>query len=278
MSEQDYYQWQHDYWAGLAADWETWAEIVAPQAAGFNRPLIEAAGIAGGSRVLDLAAGAGEPALTAAETAGPDGHVTASDYSGEMLAVAERRAKAKGLENMSFQRADMKALPFDDDHFDCVISRFGVMYTEDPAATFAEIARVLKPGGRAALMVWGPGEANTVLTVALAAANEKLGLLDDEKAAHPFIYAAKNSLTTLFNAAGFRDPAEQDLTFQPQVPGNMPFWQPIIGMNMGSAMRDMDKDALARLDAHIAEAHAPYLKDGKYHLSAHIRIGTATAA
>ena len=187
MSEQDYYQWQHDYWAELAADWEKWADIVAPQAEGFNRPLIEAAGIAGGSRVLDLAAGAGEPALTAAAAAGPGGHVTASDYSSEMLAVAERRAKAKGIRNMSFQQADMKALPFDDDQFDCVISRFGVMYTEDPAATFAEIARVLKPGGRAALMVWGPGDANTVLTVALAAANEKLGLLDEEKAAHPFI-------------------------------------------------------------------------------------------
>ena len=70
MGEQNYYDWQHNYWADLAADWEKWAEIVAPQAEGFNRPLIDAANIVAGNRVLDLACGAGEPSLTAAESVG----------------------------------------------------------------------------------------------------------------------------------------------------------------------------------------------------------------
>ena len=118
MAEQDYYDWQHRYWADLSVEWEKWSEIVAPQAEGFNRPLIDAAGISTGSKVLDLACGAGEPSLTAASVVGPEGQVTASDYSPEMVAVAERRAASKELTNMSFRQADMCDLPFEDDIFD----------------------------------------------------------------------------------------------------------------------------------------------------------------
>ncbi len=275
MGEQSYFDWQHNYWADLAADWEKWAEIVAPQAEGFNRPLIDAANIAAGNKVLDLACGAGEPSLTAAETVGSNGHVTASDYSTEMLAVVERRAKAKDLANMSFQQADMQALPFDDNSFDQVISRFGFMYSEAPGKTASEILRVLRPGGHVALMVWGPMENNTVLSVALDAANAQLNLLDEEAAAHPAAYAAQGSLTRIFEAAGFSDASETDLKFEPSIPAGIRFWQPIVGMNLGSAMRDMSKEELSALDEKIAEAHAPYLSEGKYRLSAHIRVLSA---
>jgi len=274
----DYYDWQHGYWADHAAEWEKWAEIVAPQAEGFNRPLIDAASIGPGGRVLDLACGAGEPALTAAETVGTDGHVTASDYSTEMLAVAERRAEAKGLDNMSFRQADMRALPFADGSFDHVISRFGFMYTEEPETTAAEILRVLAPGGRVALMVWGPMENNTVLSVALNAANQQLDVLDEEAADHPAAFAAAGSLSSVFAAAGFLDANEQDLNFAPSIPVGMPFWQPIVGMNLGAAMRGLDKDALAAIDAKVAEAYATFIKDGKYRLAAHIRVLSARKA
>ncbi len=275
MSEQNYYNWQHNYWADHAAEWEKWAEIVSAQAEGFNRPLIDAAGVISGSKVLDLACGAGEPSLTAAQTVGPTGHVTASDYAPEMLAVAERRAQAKELNNMAFQQADMQALPFADNHFDQVISRFGFMYSEAPGKTAGEILRVLCPGGRVALMVWGLMADNTVLSIALNAANEQLKVLDQEAAAHPEVYAEAGSLKKIFDAAGFADTQETDLRFQPSVPAGIPFWQPIVGMNLGAAMRQMSEDQITALNEKIVEAHAPYLKDGKYHLSAHIRILSA---
>ena len=271
-TDNDYYDWQHAYWADNAAEWEKWAEIVAPQAEGFNRPLIDAAGIGAGGRVLDLACGAGEPALTAAAAVGAGGHVTASDYSPEMLAVAERRARTKGLGNMSFRQADMRALPFDDGAFDHVISRFGFMYTEEPETTASEILRVLLPGGRVALMVWGPMADNTVLSVALDAANAQLNVLDEAAAAHPAVFAAAGSMSSIFEAAGFADAAEKDLTFAPSIPVGVAFWQPIVGMNMGAAMRGLDNAALQALDAKVAEAYAPYIEDGKYRLAAHIRV------
>jgi SAM-dependent methyltransferase len=272
MSGQDYYDWQHGYWADHAVEWEKWAEIVAPQAAGFNRPVIEAAKIGPGNKVLDLACGAGEPALTAAGEVGDSGHVTASDYSTEMLAVAERRATAQNIANMSFQQADMRELPFEAESFDQVISRFGFMYTEAPDQTAAEIFRVLRPGGRVALMVWGPMQNNTVLSVALEAANAELNVLDADAADHPGIYGQVGSLSRIFDAAGFVETKEQDIKFEPSIPVGTPFWKPIIGMNLGSAMRGMAKEDLAKLDEAIANAHAPYLRDGKYHLQAHIRI------
>jgi len=275
MSTQDYYDWQHAYWADHAVEWEKWADIVAPQAEGFNRPLIAAAGIATGSRILDLACGAGEPALTAAAAAGSVGHVTASDYAPEMLAVARRRAEAKGLDNMSFRQADMQKLPFSDNSYDQVISRFGFMYTEAPDKTAAEIHRVLKPGGVVALMVWGAMENKTILSVALEAANRDLQVLDEHAADHPAAYAAKGSLSTLFSNAGFQEAKENDTIFEPAIPAGLPFWQPIVGMNLGTATRQMSKEELQDLDRKIEVAHAPYLVDGKYHLNAHIRILTA---
>lgn len=276
MSDQNYYDWQHDYWADHAAEWEKWAEIVSPQAEGFNRPLIKAAGISMGDRVLDLACGAGEPSLTAAEAVGANGHVTASDYSPEMLAVARRRADTKGFANMSFEQADMQDLPFDDNSFDQVISRFGFMYTETPDKTATEILRVLKPGGKVALMVWGMMEDNTVLSISLGTANEELKLLDDEAAGHPGVYAAKGSLSGIFSGAGFEQATEQDIRFEPSIPAGLPFWKPIVEMNLGAAMRNMSKDAVASLDKKIEDAHSPYLSDGKYHLKAHIRMLVAT--
>lgn len=275
MNSTDYYDWQHGYWADHAAEWEKWAERIAPQAEGFNRQLIDAAGIIEGASVLDLACGAGEPALTAAQVVGAGGHVTASDYAPEMLDVAKRRAKARNADNMSFRQADMQSLPFDDDSFDYVISRFGFMYTEAPDITAAEILRVLKPGGRVALMVWGPMENNTVLSVAINAANGELNLLDEAAVGHPAVYASEGVLSSIFSNAGYRAAAESDVKFAPAIPASIPFWQPIVGMNLGAAMRGLSKDALDRLDLKVKAAHAPYLSDDKYHLNAHVRILSA---
>lgn len=277
MSGQDYYDWQHAYWAEHALEWEAWADTVAPQAEGLNRQLLEAAGIGPGARVLDLACGAGEPSLTAAELVGPDGHVTASDYSTEMLGVARRRAESNGRTNMTFEQADMQALPFADASFDHVISRFGFMYTEAPARAAAEILRVLRPGGRVALMVWGPMANNTVLSVALDAANARLEVLDEEARRHPEVYAADGSLNAIFSGAGFAEPQEIDLRFEPSIPAGVPFWQPVVGMNFGAAMRDLGPDEREALNRHLEAAHAPYIRDGKYRMMAHVRILKAVA-
>ena len=107
------------------------------------------------SLFVDLASGPGEPAVTIARLVGPDGGVVATDLVEEMLAGARRRI-ADGVGNLEAQTADMQDLPFADGSFDRVTCRFGIMFAPEPARAFAEVRRVLRPGGKCAFMVWGP--------------------------------------------------------------------------------------------------------------------------
>jgi SAM-dependent methyltransferase len=103
-------------------------------------------------RVLDVAAGNGNATLAAARRGAK---VTSTDYVGSLLERGAERARAEGLE-VSFQVADVEALPFADASFDAVLSTFGVMFAPDHAKSAAEMARVCRPGGRIGLTNWTP--------------------------------------------------------------------------------------------------------------------------
>ncbi len=97
-----------------------------------------------GMQVLDLASGTGEPAITLASRIGPEGHVIALDLSPELLQIAEERAGERDLTNLTTRQADANNLPFPDQSFDLVTSRFGVMFLGEDA--LREACRVLRRG------------------------------------------------------------------------------------------------------------------------------------
>jgi SAM-dependent methyltransferase len=101
-----------------------------------------------GERVLDLGSGAGTDSLVAAQMVGPQGSVTGVDMTPEMLAKARAAADELGAPNVEFVEADAESLPFPDGSFDVVISNGVIDLVPDKDAVFAEIFRVLKPGGR----------------------------------------------------------------------------------------------------------------------------------
>jgi SAM-dependent methyltransferase len=109
-------------------------------------------------RVLDLASGTGEPAISVAGLVGGDGHVSALDLSADLLEIAARRAEQRGLRNISFHQADAQQLPFPDDDFDLATCRFGVMFFSDVVRALSELRRVLRPQARACFAAWGPFE------------------------------------------------------------------------------------------------------------------------
>src|SRR5213596_3625941 len=84
---------QRQQWNSAATGWRKWSELIDSAASGISERLVELAGIEPGSRVLDVAAGYGEPSLTAARAAGPEGSVVATDISKEMLAFGRKRAE-----------------------------------------------------------------------------------------------------------------------------------------------------------------------------------------
>ena len=107
-----------------------------------------------GLRILDLSSGTGQPALDLARAVGPAGHVTATDLSPAMLAIAEANAGAIGATNIAFRQADAEELPFPDASFDYVYSWGVLHHSPDLARSIAELFRVLRPGGGFGVMVY----------------------------------------------------------------------------------------------------------------------------
>src|SRR4051794_9371951 len=109
---------QHKNWDSAALGWMQWREFNDRADSHISERLVELAGVQSGSRVLDVAAGYGEPALTAARKAGPEGRVVATDISAEMLDFARERAAAAGLGNVEFVQSDASSLDFPQESFD----------------------------------------------------------------------------------------------------------------------------------------------------------------
>lgn len=122
----------------------------------FGRQTIERIGLRPGEQVLDVCSGSGGSALPAAERVGPDGRVVASDLADRLIALAEAKAEAKGLENIEFRVADMLDLGYPDASFDAVVCIFGIFFVPDMAGAVRELWRMVKPGGRLAITTWGP--------------------------------------------------------------------------------------------------------------------------
>ena len=143
-----------------------------------------------GDTVLELAAGPGDTGFIAAERLGPDGLLLSTDVAPEMVDAARRRAAELGVENVEFRVEDASAIGLSDEAVDGVLCRFGIMLVPDPSRALAEIARVLRPGGRAALAVWASADANDWMTAAGRSAVE-LGLTErpDPSAPGPFRFA-----------------------------------------------------------------------------------------
>ena len=130
------------YWADHHHRWNAVNEE-------FNEPLLRAAAITPGEQVLDIGCGAGQTSRLAARQAHP-GQVLGLDLSAPELEQARALAAEERLDNLRFERGDAQVHPFPPGGFDVALSRFGIMFFDDPSAAFANIRSALRPGGRLA--------------------------------------------------------------------------------------------------------------------------------
>jgi SAM-dependent methyltransferase len=137
---------------------------------------VELAGVQLGNRVLDVAAGYGEPALTAARKAGPEGSVVATDISAEMLAFGRERAAAAGLVNVEFLQSDASGLDLPRASFDAAVSRWGIIFEPDAEAAAARIRGFLKPGARMAISSWGEADQVPFLSIPMRTTMERFDI------------------------------------------------------------------------------------------------------
>jgi enediyne biosynthesis protein CalE5 len=165
----DFRDAQHEQWDSAAAGWREWSDFTDSAAGHISERLVELSGVEPGSRVLDVAAGYGEPALTAARRAGTNGHVVATDISAEMLAFGRERAAAAGLGNVEFVESDASGLDFPHESFDAAVSRWGIIFEPDAVAAAGRIRGFLKPGARMAISSWGEPDQVPFLSIPMRA-------------------------------------------------------------------------------------------------------------
>jgi ubiquinone/menaquinone biosynthesis C-methylase UbiE len=165
---------QREQWNRAATGWDKWSELIDKGASRVSERMVELAGVEPGSRVLDVAAGYGEPSLTAARAVGPEGEVVSTDISGEMLAFGRERAAAAGVDNIEFVESDAAGLDFGDDSFDAALSRWGIIFEPDGEAAAGRIRGFLRPGARMAISSWGPPEAVPFLGIPVRTAMQRL--------------------------------------------------------------------------------------------------------
>jgi ubiquinone/menaquinone biosynthesis C-methylase UbiE len=203
-----------DNWTSqeTVAAWKRWHDKIALQQRATSDALIAAAEIAAGQRVLDLACGSGEPALSIARVVGDRGSVVGTDVSAGMVDVADEFARRQKLHNVSFTVADAEALPFDDESFDAVTSRMGVMFFIDLRKAFGEIRRVVRPGGRVAFAAWGRLMDSTMFSACLEPFTRRTDPPEPPAGApHPQRFATPGSLSSQLRDAGFKEVAEETL-------------------------------------------------------------------
>jgi len=139
-------------WDLAATDYES---LWQAQLAEAQTAMLALASPAAGERVLDIACGSGLVSFEAARAVGLQGHVLGVDLSQRMIDTAERRARDMGSSNCSFSHMDAERLALPDASFNVVLCALGLMYMPDPEQALQEMCRVLRPGGRVALAVWG---------------------------------------------------------------------------------------------------------------------------
>ncbi|MEV4110344.1 methyltransferase domain-containing protein [Nonomuraea sp. NPDC049695] len=199
---------QAQEWCAVAQSLEGFVDELEAALSSATHRLIELAALRPGRRVLDLGTGYGEPTLSVAPLLRPGGHVTGIDLAGEMIELARRRAG--GEPDVEFRVGDYDTLDLPDASADAVLARFSLMFAPEPARTFAEIRRVLAPGGVLAATVWASPELNGFATGTLAVARA-LGAAPPPGAPGPFAMADLDTLIGQLREAGFADVSSEEL-------------------------------------------------------------------
>jgi len=172
----DFRSAQQGNWDAAAAGWNAWSAFNDRADRHISERLVELAGVQPGSRVLDIAAGYGEPALTAARKTGPAGRVVATDISAEMLAFGRERAAVAGLGHVEFVQSDASSLDLPHASFDAAVSRWGIIFEPDAEAAAGRIRGFLKPGARIAISSWGEPDQVPFLSIPMRTTMERLGV------------------------------------------------------------------------------------------------------
>lgn len=196
-------QWEH-----VAEGWDRWGPTIQHWLEPVTEAMLELARIGPGSRVLDLAGGSGEPALSAATRSGPNGYVLSTDLSANQVRLAAQNARARGLDAKRFEARvmDGENLDLADASFDAVLSRLGLIFFPNRLRALSEIRRVLKPGGRVVVASFTTPQGNPFFGMPIEIIQRRAQLPSSPPGGPgPFGLGSQDVLEDAYRRAGFRD-------------------------------------------------------------------------
>jgi SAM-dependent methyltransferase len=202
-----YKETTREQWQEAAERWHDWGPVLEAWLDEATETMLDMAGVGPGSRVLDVAAGAGGQTVAAARRVGTDGYVLATDISSNILDFAAEAAREAGLSNVETRVLDGESLEgLEEGSFDAVISRVGLIYFPDRQRALSGMRRALKSGGKLAAMVYSTPENNKFFSVPISIIRRRAQLpppLPGQPG--PFSLGGPGALEEAYERAGFRE-------------------------------------------------------------------------
>ena len=207
IDSKQYKEEVRDGYDNAAAGWQKWWKTIETATEKVSKRLVELAEIKPGSKVLDIATGIGEPALTAAKQVGKTGNVLAIDISSQMLSFAKQRAIGLGLQDIvEFKEGDAETIDLPSSTFDAALCRWGLMFLPNAKAGLSNIYGSLVKGAHFAAAVWATPEKVPFISVPMNIVLKETNSPPPPITPGPFSMSDENNLKNLYEESGFIHP------------------------------------------------------------------------
>jgi SAM-dependent methyltransferase len=269
MRDEEYRRTSYETWELMAPGWERWRGQLEDALAPVRTWLITQLAPQPGDTLLELGAGPGDTGFAAAALVGESGRLISSDFAPEMVEVARRRGSELGLENVDYRVIDAERIDLDVASVDGVLCQSAYMLVADPAAALSETRRVLRPGGRLAMSVWGAPENNPWASIGGRILVER-GLISRPEPGAPGVFsmASEERTRTLLGDAGFTD------VLTDEVPVRFVFsdlddyerWVTDLSGSFAMVLLSLPEPEREALSAELRAAFEPYATQDGYEL------------
>ena len=214
-------------WSSAAEGWRRRDELLRKGAAPVTERMLELSGISSGTRLLDIASGTGEPAISAAQIVGESGKVIGTDLVDEMLVVAREKSAKANLGNIEFHCIDAETLDYAADSFDVVTIRWGLMFMPEPEVCLAAAYRALKLDGRISLACWAEPEKNPFVGVLMKTLSKYMDIpVPPPGTPGIFAFADPERLQDVLTSAGFRNVTLEEMAIDViEVDDGRAYWE-----------------------------------------------------